>query len=129
LICTWPLEVSEGAPKFWLEPLFGHTIARPPEAAEMFCAMKGANKLWPDRLSSSTNNALPPELLLEELEELDELELLEELDELELLLDEDELPGSGAGGQPPMTGVPSQLALPVAQSSVQSFSRASTIKP
>jgi hypothetical protein len=75
-------------------------MAWPFEAAEMFCVMKGANKLWPDRVSSSTNNELPPELeeleldeLEEELElllELEELELLEELDD-ELLLELEEL--------------------------------------
>jgi hypothetical protein len=51
--------------------------------------------------------------------------------ELELddeLLDEDELPGSGAVGQPPVTGVPVQVALPVSQLSVQSFSSTSTRK-
>ena len=60
----------------------------------LLCTAKGANKLWPDRLSSSTVNALP--LLLEELdellEELDELLELEELlleEELELLLEEE----------------------------------------
>jgi hypothetical protein len=104
LITTWPVEVSDGVPKFWFEPLFGHSIAWPPEAAASFTTTKGANVLWPDRLSSSTTSEEPPlvleeELELLELEELllellldeDELELLE-LDELEeLLLDEDEL--------------------------------------
>jgi hypothetical protein len=119
-ICTWPVEVSAGVLKFWLLPLFGHSIAAPPEAAPSLTTAKGENVLWPARLSSSTVSVVPPEdelleldeeleeLLLEdelELEELleeelellldDELELLEldELleDELELLLDEDEL--------------------------------------
>jgi hypothetical protein len=26
LICTWPVEVSEGVPKFWVAPLFGQII-------------------------------------------------------------------------------------------------------
>jgi hypothetical protein len=82
VICTWPVEVSEGVAKFWV-PLFGHSIAIPPEAAASFTTTKGANVLWPDRLSSSTVITLLPELLLEEELELDEvlLELLvEELD-------------------------------------------------
>jgi hypothetical protein len=111
--------VSAGVAKFWFAPLFGHSIALPPEAAESFTTTKGENRLWPDRLSSSTASEVPPlvllleeelelleldeddelELLLEdelELEELDELLLDEELlDELELLLEldeDDELP-------------------------------------
>jgi hypothetical protein len=44
-------------------------------------------------------------------------------DELELLLEDEELPGNGAEGQAPVTGVPVQVALPVVQSSIQSFSR------
>jgi hypothetical protein len=108
LICTWPVAVSEGVPKFWLAPLFGHSMAAPPEAAASFATTSGENRLCPDRLSSSTVNEVPPvppldedELLeLEELEDdelLDEEELLEEeleLEELELdelLLDELEL--------------------------------------
>jgi len=55
-------------------------------------------------------------------------ELLDELELLELELLEDELPGSGAEGQAPVTGIPSQVALPVVQSSVQSCSTASTRK-
>jgi hypothetical protein len=90
---------------FWLLPLFGHSIAAPPEAAPSFTTTKGENVLWLDRLSSSTTSTLLPELLLDEelleLELLDELELLEELlldeellelellDELELLLDDE----------------------------------------
>jgi hypothetical protein len=76
-------------------------MAWPPEAAASFTTTKGANRLWSDRLSSSTTSELPPapELLLdEELELLDEDELLEEelleeleLEELEELLLEDEL--------------------------------------
>jgi hypothetical protein len=55
-------------------------MAWPPEAAASFITTKGANRLWPERLSSSTFSTLPLEPLLEELED-------EELDELELLLD------------------------------------------
>jgi hypothetical protein len=93
VICTCPVEVSDGEPKFWFEPLFGHSIAAPPEAAPSFTTTKGANRLCPDRLSSSTTRLVPPEVLLED--ELLELELLEDEDELddeleELLLDEDE---------------------------------------
>jgi hypothetical protein len=92
--------VSEGVPRFWLLPLFGHSMAAPPEAAASFTTTKGENVPWPDRLSSSTTSDAPPapELLLEdELELLDEdelldeeLELLEELELDELLLDDEE---------------------------------------
>jgi hypothetical protein len=89
--------VSDGVVKLWFAPLFGHSIARPPEAAESFTTTKGENRLWPERFSSSTTRLLPPPLVLlleEELElllELDELLLDEELlDELELLLELDE---------------------------------------
>jgi hypothetical protein len=91
------VELSEGEPKFWFEPLFGHSMAAPPEAAPSFTTANGENRLWPDRLSSSTVNTLPPEVLEELLELLeDELELLleDELldeDELELLEDDEEL--------------------------------------
>ena len=85
LICTWPVELSEGEPKFWV-PLFGHRIAAPPEAAESLTTVKGENRLWPDRLSSSTVSDEPPEVL----DELDDELLLDE-DELEELLLEDEL--------------------------------------
>ena len=91
LIWTWPIEVSAGEPKFWFAPLFGHSIAAPPEAAESLTTTKGENRLWPERLSSSTvSEAPPPE---EELELLLDEELLEELEleDDELLLDEDEL--------------------------------------
>jgi hypothetical protein len=101
LICTWPVEVSDGVPKFWLVPLFGHSIAWPPEAAASFTTAKGENRLWPERLSSSTTRVLLPvpldedeELLLDdelELEELLEDELLEEVLELPPLLEEEEL--------------------------------------
>jgi hypothetical protein len=91
--------VSAGVVKLWFAPLFGHSIAFPPEAAESFTTAKGENKLWPDRLSSSATSEVPPLVLLEdelelllELEELDELLLDEELlDELELLLELEEL--------------------------------------
>jgi hypothetical protein len=95
-ISTWPVAVSEGVPRFWLDPLFGQITYWPPEAAASFCTASGENRLCPDRLSSSTVSA-PPEVELDELE-LEELEeLLEELDELlleeelEELLLEDEL--------------------------------------
>jgi hypothetical protein len=94
------VDVSAGVLKFWFEPLFGHSMAWPPEAAASFTTTKGENRLWPDRLSSSTTSETPPELLLEdeellELEELEELlledeEELLELEELEELLLEDE---------------------------------------
>jgi hypothetical protein len=84
-IWTWPVEVSAGVPKFWLAPLLGHSMACPLEAAASFTTAKGANRLWADRLSSSTFSTAPLELLLEE----DELELLE-LDELLELV----IPGS-----------------------------------
>jgi hypothetical protein len=94
-ICTWPVEVSAGVPKFWLLPLFGHSIAAPPEAAPSLTTAKGENVLWSDRLSNSTVNAVPPELL--EDDELDELLLDDELEledeELEELLELD-MPGS-----------------------------------
>jgi hypothetical protein len=88
------VDVSAGVLKFWFEPLFGHSMAWPPEAAASFTTTKGENRLWPDRLSSSTTSEAPPELLLED-EELLELEELlldeeEELLELEELLLEDE---------------------------------------
>jgi hypothetical protein len=89
--------------RLWLAPLFGHSMAAPPEAAASLTTARGAKVLWPERLSSSTARLVPPLVLLEdelellELEELDELlleeelELLLELDELdELLLDEDD---------------------------------------
>jgi hypothetical protein len=87
--------VSAGVAKFWFAPLFGHSIALPPEAAESLTTTKGENRLWPERLSSSTTSELlPPELLLdEELELLEDEELLleDELldEELELLEDEE----------------------------------------
>jgi hypothetical protein len=82
LICAWPVEVSVGAAKFWLAPLFGHTMNWPPEAAASFCTANGANRLWPERLSSSTTRLLlPPE---DELALLEDEELLDELEELEL---------------------------------------------
>jgi hypothetical protein len=88
------VDVSEGVLKFWLLPLFGHSMAWPPEAAASFTTTKGENRLWPDRLSSSTTSEAPPEpeLLLDE-ELLDEEELLleEELELEELLLLEEEL--------------------------------------
>jgi hypothetical protein len=100
LICAWPVEVSAGVAKFWFAPLFGHSIAWPPEAAESLTTTKGENRLWLERLSNSTTSELPPLVLLLDEELLDELELeeldedeeleLEELDEL-LLEDEDEL--------------------------------------
>jgi hypothetical protein len=93
--------LSAAVPLFWLLPLFGHSMAWPPEAAPSFTTTKGENVLWPDRLSSSTVSEVPPEVLLEDDEELellldeldaDELELLLEDEELEdLLLEEDEL--------------------------------------
>ena len=100
MIWIWPVEVSAGVLKIWFAPLFGHSMARPPDAAESFTTAKGENRLWLERLSSSTIRLLPPpELLLEELDE--ELELLDEelleledeleLEELEELLLEDEL--------------------------------------
>jgi hypothetical protein len=99
LICTWPVEVSDGVAKLWFAPLFGHSIALPPEAAESLTTTKGENRLWPERFSSSTASEVPPLVLLEdELELLEDEELLldeELLDELELLLEldeEDELP-------------------------------------
>lgn len=96
-------------------PLFGHSMYCPPEAAVSLRTAKGANRFCPDRLSSSIISALLPELLLEE-------------DELELLLEEDELPGRLVGHSP-VTGVPSQVPLPVVQSSVQTLFSASTMKP
>jgi hypothetical protein len=89
-IWTWPVEVSAGVPKFWLAPLFGHSMACPPEAAASFTTTNGANRLWVDRLSSSTFSTAPPELLV--LEELELLELDELLLEEELL--ETTMPGS-----------------------------------
>jgi hypothetical protein len=106
--------LSAAVPLFWLLPLFGHSMAAPPEAAPSLTTAKGENVLWLDRLSSSTVSVVPPELLedellldeeleLEELEELlldedelleDELDELLELDDEELLLD-DELPWTG----------------------------------
>jgi hypothetical protein len=106
-MATWPVAVSEAVPRLWLLPLFGHSMAAPPEAAASFTTTRGENVLWADRLSSSIARLVPPlvllledELLLEEeldeeleLEELEELleldEELEELldDELELLLE------------------------------------------
>jgi hypothetical protein len=78
-----------------LAPLFGHSMAWPPEAAASFTTTKGENRLWSDRLSSSTTSEVPPapELLLEDeelLELLDEDELLDEPELDELLLDEEE---------------------------------------
>ena len=130
LMITCPVAVSDGVAKFWV-PLFGHSIAWPPEAAASLTTAKGAKLLWPARLSSSTANALPlappDELELLELELL-ELELLEddelkplEDDELELLeLDEDELeelelellddePELSAGGVPLNPSCPSRV--------------------
>jgi hypothetical protein len=56
-------------------------MAAPPEAAASFTTTKGENRLWPDRLSSSTVSAVevPPLLLDEELELLLEDEPDEEL--------------------------------------------------
>ena len=91
--------MSAGVAKFWFAPLFGHSMAWPAEAAESFTTTKGENRLWPERLSSSTVRLVPPLVLLleEELllevppvleDELDEL-LLEELEVLlELLLED-----------------------------------------
>jgi hypothetical protein len=98
LIITWPVEVSAGVVKLWFAPLFGHSIALPPEAAESLTTTKGENRLWPERFSSSTTNEAPPLVLLleDELELLedDELlleeELLEELELDELLLEDDD---------------------------------------
>jgi hypothetical protein len=73
-----------------LAPLFGHSIACPPEAAASLTTANGANRLWPERLSSSTASDVAPLVLDEELELLDD-ELLEELELEELLLDELEL--------------------------------------
>jgi hypothetical protein len=85
--------VSDAVPRLWLLPLFGHSMAWPPEAAASFTTTRGENVLWPERLSSSTTRLVPPLVLLEDelLEELEELLLDEELLELEELLDEDEL--------------------------------------
>jgi hypothetical protein len=72
-----------------LAPLFGHSIAAPPEAAASFTTTKGENRLCPDRLSSSTASEVPPVPPLDE----EELELVDdelELEELELLVDEDD---------------------------------------
>jgi hypothetical protein len=96
LIATWPVAVSEPVARLWLLPLFGHSMAAPPEAAPSLTTANGENVLWPDRLSSSTTSEAPPLVLDEELELLeDELEVLEELllveDELELLLVLEEL--------------------------------------
>jgi hypothetical protein len=95
LIATWPVAVSEAVARLWLLPLFGHSIAAPPEAAASLTTANGENVLWPDRLSSSTTRlALDiPLLELDEDELLEELELEELLDEEleELLLEEDEL--------------------------------------
>ena len=85
MICTWPVEVSAGVAKFWFAPLFGHSIAWPPEAAASLTTVKGENRLWPERLSSSTASVLLPAPLLD-----DELEL--ELEEVEPLLELEELP-------------------------------------
>ena len=97
--------MSEAVARLWLLPLFGHSMACPPEAAASFTTTKGENRLCPERLSICTINTLLPtpelELEDEELELLDdELELVDELlldEELELLeleelpLEEDEL--------------------------------------
>src|SRR5688572_19299902 len=71
-------------------------MAWPPEAAASFTTTNGENRLWPDRLSSSTVNTGPPlvEVLLDELLLEEELELLLEelvplLEELEEELDEE----------------------------------------
>jgi hypothetical protein len=79
--------VSDAVPRLWLLPLFGHSMAWPPEAAASFTTTKGENVLWPERLSSSTTRLVPPLVLLEDELLDDELELLEELEEL--LLDEE----------------------------------------
>jgi hypothetical protein len=80
---TWPVAVSEAVARLWLLPLFGHSMAWPPEAAASFTTTKGENVLWPERLSSSTDNTVLP------LDELEELLLDEEPDEL--LLEDEEL--------------------------------------
>jgi hypothetical protein len=96
LICTWPVEVSAGVAKLCV-PLFGHSIAWPPEAAASLTTVNGENRLWLERLSSSTTSEGPPLVLVEELELLleEELELLLEVapeeEELEELLLEEEL--------------------------------------
>jgi hypothetical protein len=56
-------------------------------------------------------------------------ELLDELELDEELLLELELPGSGAVGQPPVTTVPPQVALPVLQSITHSWVRLSANTP
>jgi hypothetical protein len=69
--------------KFWLLPLFGHSIAWLPEAAVSFTTTKGAKVLWLERLSSSTTSEVEvPPLLLDE-----ELELLVEDEPDELLVE------------------------------------------
>jgi hypothetical protein len=86
LICTWPVEVSEGVAKFWFAPLFGHSMAWPPEAAASFTTANGANRLWLERLSSCTTSevSVPPLLLDEELELLElDVVLEDELEELD----------------------------------------------
>jgi hypothetical protein len=66
-------------------------MAAPPDAAPSLTTANGANRLWPERLSSSTTRLVPlPE---EELELLDVDELLDdelELEELEELLELDD---------------------------------------
>jgi hypothetical protein len=84
---------SEAVAKFWLLPLFGHSIYCPPEAAVSLCITKGEKLFCAAKLSSSTVRELPPDELVE-LDELDELvePVVEELELDELLeLDEDEL--------------------------------------
>jgi hypothetical protein len=44
-IWTWPVEVSAGVVKLWFEPLFGHSMAWPLEAAASFTTAKGAKVL------------------------------------------------------------------------------------
>jgi hypothetical protein len=45
LIATWPVAVSEAVARLWLLPLFGHSMACPPEAAASLTTANGENVL------------------------------------------------------------------------------------
>jgi len=63
-IVTCPDALSDGELRYWLLPLFGHTIYCPPDAEESLCTAKGEKLLWPDKLSSSTSILVLPALLV-----------------------------------------------------------------
>jgi hypothetical protein len=89
-MATCPVALSAAALNTWLAPLFGHSMAWPPEAAASLTTASGEKLPWPARLSNSTTSEPPPLVLLLlddellELEELEELLLDDELDVLEL---------------------------------------------